>query len=206
MLALTVVLMKQVNEDYKTPALVSFSAFCGAFALIVASVGIAAAFVEKIPGFVMGGIDGLTTLFFLAASIVSFAHFISSCWKLWQLAHTLRQALAQNLGVHSCAANEDSLEYLKHVSKDVHIGKHASLYTTTNTILNGGYAVSSEFNFESRCQMAQASCAFLFFALAVFAGSLVLDFCGGRGGSSSSGSGGGFKFPKLGKKGTSGFV
>ena len=69
-LALSVIMVHQANDGYHY-ALIPFAAFCGAWGLIVAAIGIAAAFLDKIPGFIMAAIDGLTTLFFLGAAIVS---------------------------------------------------------------------------------------------------------------------------------------
>ena len=39
--------------------------------LLVAFIGLAAAFVESIPGLIMAGVDALTVLFYIAGSIVS---------------------------------------------------------------------------------------------------------------------------------------
>lgn len=187
-------MIHQANEEYSS-SLISFAAFCGAWGIIVAAVGVVAAFVDRIPGFIMAGVDGLTTLFFIAASIVSYC-----CESLCYVANSSFQALAKKLGVHSCQADKDSLKDIHYTGK---IGKYASAYTFFNDILNGGYAPDTNFNFVARCQEAQADDAFLFFALAAFCASIILDFCGGRGGSNTSSSGGGFKFPKIGRKGAS---
>lgn len=106
--------------------------------------------------------------------------------------------------MHSCNADKNSI---KNLGVKGPIGKYASWYTVSNQVTNGGFGIESDFNFVSRCQMAQADCAFLFFAFAVFAGSIALDFFGGRSSSAPSTGGGGFKFPKVGRKGgATGFV
>lgn len=64
-------MIHQNAPDYHS-ALISFAAFCGAWGLLIAAVGIVAAFIDAFPGFIMAGIDGLTTLFYMAAAIVSY--------------------------------------------------------------------------------------------------------------------------------------
>ena len=82
------------------------------------------------------------------------------------------------LGVHSCKADGNGKN----------IAKSANLYTQNNAIIDAGtYSQSGQpyvdgnVNFESRCRMAQADDAFLFFALACFIASLMLDLLSGRG-------------------------
>jgi len=53
------------------PATTAFSAFAGAFTLLVALVGIAAIWLSAIPSIIMSGIDGLAALLLLAGGIVS---------------------------------------------------------------------------------------------------------------------------------------
>jgi hypothetical protein len=53
------------------PATSPYSAFAGAFGILVALVGIAAGFIDAIPGLIMAAVDGLATLLFLAGGIVS---------------------------------------------------------------------------------------------------------------------------------------
>lgn len=53
------------------PATTAFSAFAGAFTLLVALVGIAAIWLSAIPSIAMSGIDGLAALLLLAGGIVS---------------------------------------------------------------------------------------------------------------------------------------
>ncbi|KAI9725238.1 MAG: hypothetical protein M1828_003419 [Chrysothrix sp. TS-e1954] len=138
------------------PAITNLNAFNGALGLLVAFIGIAAAFVESIPFFVMAALDGLAIIFYIAGSV----------------------AYAVKLGVHSCTSNGDGNN----------IAESANRYTQSNSIINAGTYdkdgrpyVRGTVNFESRCRMAQADDAFLFFALACFIASLGMDFFGARG-------------------------
>lgn len=85
------------------------------------------------------------------------------------------QAFAQQLGVHSCAANQDELKDAKVPDPP----KNGNLYTVFNPIIRaGGFG---DVDYVGRCEEAQACTAFLFFALGCFIGSLVLDFFSGGG-------------------------
>jgi hypothetical protein len=53
------------------PATTSYNAFTGAFAALVAFIGIAAIWVSAIPSLIMSGLDGVTALLLLAGGIVS---------------------------------------------------------------------------------------------------------------------------------------
>lgn len=52
------------------PATTSYSAFAGAFGIVAALVGAAAVKIERIPGLIVAGIDGLAALLMLAGGIV----------------------------------------------------------------------------------------------------------------------------------------
>ena len=87
--------------------------------------------------------------------------------------------MAVKLGVHSCKANGDG----------TNVAKNANLYTQNNEIIDAGTTmrnsleyVRGDVKFEKRCRMAQADDAFLFFALACFIASLVVDALALRGG------------------------
>ncbi|KAI9719547.1 MAG: hypothetical protein M1828_006176 [Chrysothrix sp. TS-e1954] len=138
------------------PGTTHVCSFNGAWGLFVAFIGIAAAFIEKIPGLVMIILDGIAVIFWLAGSI----------------------AMAAKLGVHSCDPNGDGQN----------IAKGANAYTQNNEVIdagtysrNGRDYVRRTVDFEGRCRMAQADDAFLFFGLACFTASLVLDFLSSRG-------------------------
>lgn len=62
-----------VQEQYRgsAPALTTFCVACGVFGAISFFTGIVAVFVSALQGLVMLVLDGITTLFFLAGSIVS---------------------------------------------------------------------------------------------------------------------------------------
>ena len=53
------------------PSITSFSAFVGAFGLIVAAIGLLSLWTDKIPNVVVLGADALSSLLFIAAGIVS---------------------------------------------------------------------------------------------------------------------------------------
>lgn len=72
-LGLSVTLAKHQRVG-SVPAETGFGSFAGAFGIIVAAVGIAAVFVERIPGVVTLVADALAGLCFLAGGIVSLAH------------------------------------------------------------------------------------------------------------------------------------
>ncbi|KAI9662718.1 MAG: hypothetical protein M1831_002761 [Alyxoria varia] len=172
-LALTVVLINGQKED-SVPAVTNFEAFNGGWGIIIAVVGVVGAFVEAVPRFVLLGLDGFTTIFFLAGST----------------------AYANKLGVNSCVPDPDALEQFGYDD----VPETASFYTIRNEIINAG-AFSSSVDYAHRCRLAQADTAFLFFALACFAGSLIMSFFGGSGG--GGGGGGmskGMKFKMPGRK------
>lgn len=149
-LALSVVLIK--GQLYgNAPTITKYEAFCGAFGVIVASLGFAAAFVEAIPGLIMAGVDALCTLFFLAGSV----------------------ALAVKLKVHSCAPDPGAFNKNFKAPPD-----NASPYTFFNEVINAGIRNYS-IDYPRRCHMAQADTAFLFFALGCFVVSIALDLMGG---------------------------
>lgn len=53
------------------PAVSSFNAFAGAFALLTALIGIVAIWISHIPGLIMAVVDGVAFIFLLAGGIVS---------------------------------------------------------------------------------------------------------------------------------------
>jgi hypothetical protein len=55
----------------KPPPTTEYGAFSGGFAFLVGLVGVAAVFVEAIPGLIMAGLDALAAILTLAAGIVS---------------------------------------------------------------------------------------------------------------------------------------
>jgi hypothetical protein len=69
-LGLSVVLITQYGEGH-APSILDYGAFCGGAALVIAAVGIVAAFVEALQGTIMMILDGITTFFLLAGAIVS---------------------------------------------------------------------------------------------------------------------------------------
>ncbi|MCJ1279330.1 hypothetical protein MMC21_007154 [Puttea exsequens] len=109
---------------------------------------------------------GLLSLFYLIAGTVNEAFAISPFFMV--IADAINTftfliggiALAAELRVHSCGDRN---------------------YVHGNSVLNGSP------NPSKRCHEAQAVTAFLWFAFAAFAGSLVFSFLGSRGGSSSGG-------------------
>jgi hypothetical protein len=76
-LALSVVLIKDFGpvlegaKAQKVPSLIDYGAFCGGAALVIAVVGVVAAFFEKLQGLIMMVLDGLAAFFLLAGGIVS---------------------------------------------------------------------------------------------------------------------------------------
>lgn len=76
-LALSVVLIKGMGPVFagesvqKAPSLIDYGAFCGGAGIVIAVVGIAAAFFEPLQGIVTMALDGLATFFLLAGGIVS---------------------------------------------------------------------------------------------------------------------------------------
>ncbi|KAF2461408.1 marvel domain-containing protein [Lineolata rhizophorae] len=67
-LGLSVSLIKK-QEFGDAPATMGYSAFTGGFGLLAALVGTAAIFMEAISGIIILGVDGLTSLIFLAGGI-----------------------------------------------------------------------------------------------------------------------------------------
>lgn len=78
----------------------------------------------------------------------------------------LRQALAVKLRVHSCSIDTKNL-------------RDPSNEYFLNPVINSGSGRPGDLT--ARCREAQADTAFLFFALAAFIGSLVLDLMSGKG-------------------------
>jgi hypothetical protein len=56
----------------KVPTTTAFSAFAGAFAVLVSLVGIASIWLFAVPKLIMSGLDGLTSVLLLAGGMVSF--------------------------------------------------------------------------------------------------------------------------------------
>lgn len=52
--------------------LMDYGAFCGGAGLLIAAIGVAATFVEKLQGIVMLALDGIATFFLFAGAVVSF--------------------------------------------------------------------------------------------------------------------------------------
>ena len=75
-LGLSIGLSKHQVID-KVPPVTGFSAFVGAFGLIVAGLGLLSLWVDKVPNTVVLAADTLATLFYIAAGIVSPAHSFS---------------------------------------------------------------------------------------------------------------------------------
>jgi len=76
-LALSIVLIKDFGPvpegltAHKVPSLIDYGAFCGGAALVIAVVGVVAAFIEGLQGIIMMALDGLAAFFLLAGGIVS---------------------------------------------------------------------------------------------------------------------------------------
>jgi hypothetical protein len=62
-------LVKQYGPGH-APSIYPYGTFCGGAAFIIAVVGIAACFVEKLQGIVMLALDAFATFFLLAGGIV----------------------------------------------------------------------------------------------------------------------------------------
>jgi len=69
-LALSVVLIKGYGPGHSW-SLISYGAFCGGAAILIAAIGVAACFVEALQGIIMLVLDGIATFFLLAGGIVS---------------------------------------------------------------------------------------------------------------------------------------
>ncbi|KAH6684167.1 marvel domain-containing protein [Halenospora varia] len=144
-------------------ALMGFGTFCGGAGVLIAAVGVAAAFLEPLQGLVMLILDGVATFFLLAGGI----------------------AYAVKVGVGSCA------ETVSRTSNG-YLDKHAKLFPPSiykHVILGkDGFSYDQDKFIEDtrgRCRMFQADTAFLWFMFATFAVTLALTFfqkSGKRGG------------------------
>lgn len=159
-LALAAVLVAQYGPGH-APSLFSYGAFCGAASIIIAFIGVAACFFDKLQGIVMLVLDGFASFFLVAGGI----------------------AYAVTLKVGNCADHSD-FGYLSHHLKTFqpstkkfddqyngHNLNHIAQLTLNDTI--------------ARCRMAQADTAFLWFSFACAAGCVVLSFFVQKRGSSS---------------------
>ena len=74
MLALSAVLIKGYDGGGSghVPSLFDYGAFCGAAAIVIGLVGVAACFVDSLQGMITLALDGLSAFFVLAGGIVSF--------------------------------------------------------------------------------------------------------------------------------------
>ncbi len=81
-MALSVVLVHGYGPGH-APSLLDYGAFCGAAALVIAVVGLAATFSERLQGIIILALDGLASFFILAGAIVSqtssYVHWAGFC-------------------------------------------------------------------------------------------------------------------------------
>lgn len=121
-------------------------------------VGFAAIFLGRLQGLIMIVLDALAVIALIIGGVVRPSSYISQ-----MLASTLTlptgKIYAVKLGVHSCSSSRYQINPITDG------GSHLS---STNTYTYYGNPVKM-------CHMAQADTAFLFFALAAFIASLVMD-------------------------------
>ena len=70
MLALAVVLINGYGPG-SGPSLIGYGAFCGGAGIVIAAVGVAACFFDRLQGVIMLGLDAFAAFFLLAGGLVS---------------------------------------------------------------------------------------------------------------------------------------
>jgi hypothetical protein len=75
-LALAAVLVAQYGPGH-APSLFAYGVFCGGASLLIAFIGVAACFFDKLQGIITLALDALASFFLLAGGIVS-NHFLSN--------------------------------------------------------------------------------------------------------------------------------
>ncbi|KAB8342934.1 hypothetical protein FH972_022531 [Carpinus fangiana] len=160
-LGITAALVKG-HGPYGLAAITDYVLFCAIFGIITSILGVVAAFITSLQGLVILAFDALAVLFFLASSI----------------------ALAVQTGVASCDPGLEDTAEGKEKGLPYRLWKSGMIsngyYTHDGGRYGNGQWIPPYSDFVSRCRMSQANDAFLFFALAVFMGSLVFDIFTGR--------------------------
>ncbi|KAK8031782.1 hypothetical protein PG990_001516 [Apiospora arundinis] len=142
------------------PAETSFGSFAGAFGVLVSLVGLAALFIDKIPGFFVMAADALASIFFLAGGIA------------------LTLALKS---VGSCTDNADIYQFYRFRNKLLNGG--CQDIGNGKSVCGGGEITNNDL--VARCQRAQADYVFEYigfiFGIAIIALGWVLHKRGGNG-------------------------
>ncbi|RDL35040.1 uncharacterized protein BP5553_06971 [Venustampulla echinocandica] len=165
-LALSIVLIKGYGPAMagatlgKAPEepLMDYGAFCGAAGILIAAIGIAATFFEKLQGIVMLALDGLASFFLFAGAV----------------------AYAAKVGAGSCTDETYKGYLVKHF--DLFRPSIYKEYHTTDVDKRAGLI---EDDIHGRCREFQANTAFIWFMFACFVGTFALGFLaksGRRGG------------------------
>ncbi|TVY21246.1 hypothetical protein LARI1_G000301 [Lachnellula arida] len=163
-LALSVVLIKNFGPVYegakegKVPSLIDYGAFCGGASIVIAIVGVVAAFFEALQGVIILALDALASFFLLAGGLAFAIQMkVGNCSDDLYLAdhsNLFSPDKNKNFGINP---NKDPEKYAKAVLAD------------------GTY----------RCQLLQADTAFVWFLFACFLATTALSFTmrskGGRG-------------------------
>ncbi|KAK0099901.1 hypothetical protein ONS95_013274 [Cadophora gregata] len=150
-LALSVVLIKGYGPG-SAPALISYGAFCGGAAIVVAAVNVLALFLDKLQGIIMLALDGLASFFLVAGGI----------------------AFAVSIKTGDC---KDQVYTFKH--KSTFYPSFTKTYPTTS---EKKAARMARDDIVSRCRMVTAETAILWFTFACFLATVVLAFLTGRSG------------------------
>ncbi|KAK3062494.1 hypothetical protein LTS18_003950 [Coniosporium uncinatum] len=138
------------------PATTGYSSFVGGFGIIVAAVGFAAIFIEKLNGIVIWVVDGLAAMFYLAGGI----------------------AIAVQLRGVSCSNNSTTSNNAL-LNGGCFGGKEARDRCDSETCCTYGYDRESKTfspELKSRCQMDEADAAFMFMGFLITLGLIVVSF------------------------------
>ncbi|TVY44469.1 hypothetical protein LOCC1_G003404 [Lachnellula occidentalis] len=154
-LALSIVLIKDfgpVYEGYKegnVPSLIDYGAFCGGASIIIAIVGVVAAFFEALQGITILALDALASFFLLAGGLAFAIKLkVGNCSDIVYL------------GDHSTLFSPDTNKnFGVNPNKDLKKYEKAALADLTY-----------------RCQLLQADTAFVWFLFACFLGTTALSF------------------------------
>jgi hypothetical protein len=155
-LGLSITLAKGQTRGYKVPATTGYGSFCGAFALVAALIGIAAALAPAVPDIVSWAVDGLAALLLVAGGI----------------------AFAVGLKGVNCGLYDITMAFNDIINcgfkgkKDPHCTPYtcgATCRADTNEKVQGDYMMG-------RCRTARADEVFLFLAFLVTGVALAFSF------------------------------
>ncbi|KAH8646265.1 marvel domain-containing protein [Xylariales sp. PMI_506] len=152
-LGLSVTLAKQQVLG-KVPSETGFSSFAGAFGIIVAVIGIAALFVERLPGMLTMITDGLASVFFLAGGI----------------------ALAIAMKNTPCSSNDTAAAVARFENKILNGGCDDIGCYAGGSFGSDALDSSTQNSLKGRCTRAEIDFAFEFIAMIFTLGALVSTF------------------------------